>query len=537
MMKRLLTIVWLCIAIGASAQTPWNKQAVYTKPNGLMPDSVSYVPRTKMARSGLYLGAPVGDSGRIAYSDKYLWLHVDTGWRKIAFSGDVPFGVLDSARRSNDTLYFRSTSGGEIAVKLQGILIPGVVGLQDSLNTRLSFSTRLTPLVTGANLPIQPTDSLTQALAKLQAQINAFDGTYIKLISVTPQPAAAGYIQGRLNIKGNSGNNFGMMMERASKANDDIALGWKSETDTVGYLGLVNKGLNHITLYNLKDNLRFGIRDTARMEFITLNANNTGRIGTTFWNGKWNIGDSLPANDVFARYPIDVISTQDTSARFLHKVVTDASFHGATGFFSSSVTGVTESLADSTKKFTSTEWVRQFVQSRGYVGVQDLQSVTSVNPVTTNRIAVNTTQASTYSGVFTNTGTGLYHGLYVNISSGSTGNAFRVDKNGIPKLVVDSAGVTRLQALSLAIRTVTGATTLDDNDGTVLVNNSGSATITLPNATGRQGRILIVKKISAASNDVIVSGFTLTIQNSVIAFQSTGSAWQMISATPGNVAL
>lgn len=83
------------------------------------------------------------DSGRLLYEQGYLWIHTDTGYRKISFIDDVPVNVLDSARRSNDTLYFRTTGGGEIGVKMEGIPILGVNYLQDSLNIRVKYSDTL----------------------------------------------------------------------------------------------------------------------------------------------------------------------------------------------------------------------------------------------------------------------------------------------------------------------------------------------------------------------------------------------------------
>lgn len=75
--------------------------------------------------------------GAIIFLQTDSTLYQNVGyWRPL---GKLPDGVLDSARRSNDTLYFRTSSGSEIAVKMEGILIPGIVGLQDSLNARWSL--------------------------------------------------------------------------------------------------------------------------------------------------------------------------------------------------------------------------------------------------------------------------------------------------------------------------------------------------------------------------------------------------------------
>ncbi|MBO9151933.1 hypothetical protein ACFOTA_06930 [Chitinophaga sp. GCM10012297] len=72
-------------------------------------------------------------------------------WVKI-----VSGSSLDSVRRSNDTLYFR-TASGEIAVKMEGIEIAGINGLADSLIRKLSGKI----VQTVDQLPAYPTtDSL-----------------------------------------------------------------------------------------------------------------------------------------------------------------------------------------------------------------------------------------------------------------------------------------------------------------------------------------------------------------------------------------
>lgn len=84
--------------------------------------------------------------------------------------------------------------------------------------------------------------------------------------------------------------------------------------------------------------------------------------------------------------------------------------------------------------------------------------------------------------------------------------------------------------------TVTGNTTLASTHSTVIVNNTGSATITLPAAATCPGAAYHIKKISAAGNDVVidgngaetidnVAGKTLTLQYSAVIVKSNGTAW------------
>lgn len=90
--------------------------------------------------------------------------------------------------------------------------------------------------------------------------------------------------------------------------------------------------------------------------------------------------------------------------------------------------------------------------------------------------------------------------------------------------------------------TVTGNTTLDGTHYTVLVNNIGSVTITLPAASGCSGRVYVIKKVSAASNDVVIdpngselidgtsTSKTLTLQWSSVMIQSNGTSWFVLSS-------
>ncbi|MGE7777387.1 hypothetical protein ACQKLP_21895 [Chitinophaga sp. NPDC101104] len=136
---------------------------------------------------------------------------------------------------------------------------------------------------------------------------------------------------------------------------------------------------------------------------------------------------------------------------------------------------------------------------------------------------------------------GASNGTY-NISGSYTAqnNSFPVGNLGIgieaPVSTLDVNG-----SVSNAIATVTGNTTMTAAQHTLLVNNSGSVTITLPPAAGCRGRVYEVKKISAASNDVIIDGDgsetidgattkTLTLQWSSIRFRSNGTAWFIISS-------
>jgi hypothetical protein len=98
-------------------------------------------------------------------------------------------------------------------------------------------------------------------------------------------------------------------------------------------------------------------------------------------------------------------------------------------------------------------------------------------------------------------------------------------------------------------QTVTGNTTFAVGGPLVtLVNNSGTATMSLPSAASTSGEIYYIKKISAALNDVVIdpngaelidgsATRTLTIQYSSVLIYSNGTAWYIISGIAGGVTL
>lgn len=91
-----------------------------------------------------------------------------------------------------------------------------------------------------------------------------------------------------------------------------------------------------------------------------------------------------------------------------------------------------------------------------------------------------------------------------------------------------------------SITTVTATSTLGASNHTVLANNTaGAITLNLPAASTCSGRIYAIKKIGAASNDVIIdpnasetidaaTTKTLTLQYSSVIIQSNGTAWYII---------
>lgn len=98
-------------------------------------------------------------------------------------------------------------------------------------------------------------------------------------------------------------------------------------------------------------------------------------------------------------------------------------------------------------------------------------------------------------------------------------------------------------------QTITGNTTFAVGGPIVtVVNNSGTATISLPTAASASGEIYYIKKISAIANDVVIdpdsaelidgsATKTLTLQYSAILIHSNGTAWYIISGLAGGATL
>ncbi len=97
-------------------------------------------------------------------------------------------------------------------------------------------------------------------------------------------------------------------------------------------------------------------------------------------------------------------------------------------------------------------------------------------------------------------------------------------------------------SFATAIVTKAASYTASVGDHTIICNNtSGSITITLPPVAGCAGRIYVIKKTSAAGNNVTVAGnvatetidgsttYSITTQYSAVMIQSDGSSWYVLS--------
>lgn len=90
-MRLLTTLTFLLISSLSYGQGIWNQVNGNSKFWRLKADSVIIVPRdTSATNNAFYLGAPVGDSGRLAHFHGRFWGRDNTKFRSFAFSDEIP---------------------------------------------------------------------------------------------------------------------------------------------------------------------------------------------------------------------------------------------------------------------------------------------------------------------------------------------------------------------------------------------------------------------------------------------------------------
>jgi hypothetical protein len=134
--------------------------------------------------------------------------------------------------------------------------------------------------------------------------------------------------------------------------------------------------------------------------------------------------------------------------------------------------------------------------------------------------------------------------LFISSTTDVTGNNSNLYFDNTNYRLSIGAGTTPASTLqsggsfAAGIVTKTANYTASVSDHTILCNNTaGAITIGLPSAAGITGRIYVIKKISAAGNDVVLgtyfgaetidssTSFAITTQDSSIMLQSNGTAW------------
>lgn len=116
------------MSLSAFAQEPTqgNFPGAYRYKDKLYIDSLLYLPSHNSI-------TPIPlRNGALRYNPTtgYIQLWKSSGWINLVSGSGL---ALDSVRRSNDTLFFRYTAGGELPIKITGLYISSIMNLTDSL--------------------------------------------------------------------------------------------------------------------------------------------------------------------------------------------------------------------------------------------------------------------------------------------------------------------------------------------------------------------------------------------------------------------
>ncbi|WP_346318174.1 hypothetical protein [Chitinophaga sp. YIM B06452] len=509
-MKKLLTLLLLAVSFNTFAQV-YDDYPGFLGYDGLRALTELEIPDDTTAAQA----ANTNQCRKLAKKNDVLYQFSCTLGKWVAVA---PVSVLDSVRRSNDTLYFRTTSGEQIAVKLQGIEIAGVNGLQDSLDEKL-------------NAPLSTNNSLN-ALVVVDGQ----NKTYIRSTDSLPfiknqfageQGGAEVWVSGRIRSKGS--------LQRIDDGTNQASLiDWlKSDASTIrGRIGYWNSGVFGSTdtwgalnflgpafLAGKKDStVALGTIDGATISTkLAIRGQNmflrrSGMIVDL--NGA--LLDSLTGVAVTSPYFFNVSAGADN---------TSASFSGGVRMRRlnadtiRSLNGAPVILTDKFRLVAPTNSypfdIKRDLSSQGLAldaggGVARYNSYDSTNAVWGRHYFESTKGSTTKVLAILDANTDR-----VGIGPGTTLHTFFQVQG----------------AMSLPVTTVTGNTTLNETHFELRVNNSGSVTITPPSAAGITGRIYCVKKLSAASNDVVITGVkTLTLLGSSVIFISNGTSWDIIGS-------
>ncbi|HEY1201246.1 MAG TPA: hypothetical protein VGE79_09710 [Niastella sp.] len=123
------------------------------------------------------------------------------------------------------------------------------------------------------------------------------------------------------------------------------------------------------------------------------------------------------------------------------------------------------------------------------------------------------------------------------IATTGTNSIGHLHFSGYPTTITGGVGYSIVSTSAASI-------TLDTTQRTLLVNTTGTATVTLPAAINNSGREYTIKKISAAGNNVTINvsgggnidgstSFILQTQYAAITVQSDGSQWRIIGSWSG----
>lgn len=249
-MRYILTFAALFFTLSSFGQGIWNKAATNNIWNRTKADSVLIIPRDTTPTNGaFYLGAPVGDYGRVAIKDSSLYYYRGNQWKKLI------------------------TDVGDIGPAVRGTLLTG--------------------LLTGLPDPIQPTDSILMAFAKIQAQINYQYGSFFKYNEVNPAQlivqnpnAGRSIVIQKMGLGLNGDTTAGILGFRTTGGRD------------IGYIGLAKNlpsDTNSIDFLNAVGRTIITASDTTATIFATWTGAAQNHY-TFFKSGKWRMYNTAPVS-------------------------------------------------------------------------------------------------------------------------------------------------------------------------------------------------------------------------------------------------
>jgi len=148
-MRYIFLLTLFFVSLSASAQIYRPPQTYGIRENRIKADSTLHLPldTSNKTRSNIL------DPGAIVYnlSDSAIYAWDGKRWIKQGRTG--PNVALDSAYRSHDTIYFPTTTGGLISVKMTGIPQGNITGLTDTLLNKVPLSRAIT-LTSGAGINV-----------------------------------------------------------------------------------------------------------------------------------------------------------------------------------------------------------------------------------------------------------------------------------------------------------------------------------------------------------------------------------------------
>lgn len=393
----------------------------------------------------------------------------------------------------------------------------------------LTWNSLLSPLMTQSGIPIQPTTSLIVALGQLQQQINDFIGRFIELNPSLSQPGAAAKITGSLTVNGGSGKE--VIINRPNRDTSTADVVFQTAGVQSAYIGHSSKGNSDMLMNATYGNIAFYTSDTNLLKihsFRSASPATPARVHVVIKQGFFLLGDSLlPLN--IPSYPLHITNASDTSIYAVNKIVT----------------GTSILTTDSSRYVITSDWVKR--QAYLKQSNANWQTITQTGN-TTNQIV----KIIGAGGSLAGTGGGLelaWDGTKSSIQSFNRTTATSqpmqlsaalittTSKLAVNKSTDNGSSFQVTGSESASITTVTGSTTLDATHHTVLVNNSGAVTITLPAASTANERIYWVKKVSnngsvvsiQAAGAELIDGTntaqTLSAFNNSYTIQCNGTSW------------